>query len=145
MKVERNIEIAASPERLYEVLMDPNCFPRWVTIHDKWKELPEGDLDAGSKLVQDLKIAGQCFKVTWKVSESDRPRKVVWDGKGPLGSKARVTYELEPNGRSTRFHYTNEYSIPGGPFGKAAGRAIRGASGREADRSLERLKEFVEA
>lgn len=144
MKVERNIEIAVEPAVLYEILMDPDCLERWVTIHDGWKELPAGDLREGSELVQKLKIAGQGFKVTWHVVQADCPKRVVWEGDGPMGTKARVTYELAPNGKGTKFKYVNEYELPGGPFGKAAGGAIKGASGREADKSLERLKEFVE-
>ena len=76
---------------------------------------------------------------------ADRPNRVRWSGGGPMGSKARATYELEPNGNGgTRFSYLNEYDLPGGPVGKIAGRALVSASGGEADATLKRLKEFVE-
>ena len=82
-----------------------------------------------------MKVAGQRFRLSWIVVEADRPSRVVWEGKGPMGSNARAVYELTGNGDGgTRFSYSNEYVLPGGPAGRIAGRAIAAASGREADR-----------
>lgn len=143
-KLEREIHIDATPTAVWNRLMDPDCLGQWVTIQDELEEAPEGDLVKGSELVQRCKVAGQRFKLRWKVEQADKPTKAVWRGKGPLGTKARVKYELAENDGGTRFSYTNEYDLPGGPAGKLAGRAIVGASGSEADRTLERLKKLVE-
>jgi carbon monoxide dehydrogenase subunit G len=144
-KLEREIHIDAPPEDVYSTLMDPACLGDWVTIQDELLEAPEGDLEKGDELVQRMKLAGQRFKLRWKVEQADRPRRTVWQGKGPLGSRARVTYDLAENDGGTRFKYTNEYDLPGGPAGRLAGRAIVGASGREADKTLERLKRLMES
>ena len=62
-----------------------------------------------------------------------------------MRTKARAVYELSANGNgSTRFHYLNEYQLPGGPAGRIAGGAIARASRREADRTLQRLRDLVE-
>jgi carbon monoxide dehydrogenase subunit G len=143
-KLEREIHIDAAPDAVYDKLMDPDCLGEWVTIQDELLEAPEGDLEQGDELVQRMKIAGQKFKLRWKVEQADRPRKTIWEGRGPLGTKARVTYDLAANDGGTRFTYTNDYDLPGGPAGKLAGRAIVGASGAEADRTLERLKKLIE-
>jgi uncharacterized protein YndB with AHSA1/START domain len=144
-KLEREIEIQAPREDVYAVLSDPNCLAEWVTIQDELEEAPDGDLKAGDTLRQRMKVAGTKFRLSWTVMEADRPNRIVWEGKGPMGSKARAVYELHENGDGkTRFTYLNEYAMPGGPAGKLAGRAILKASGREADRTLERLKELVE-
>jgi carbon monoxide dehydrogenase subunit G len=144
-KLERTIDIDASPEEVYDVLTDPNCLGEWVTIQDKLVEAPEPPLEEGDCLVQQMKMVGRKFKVSWDVEVADRPNKVRWSGKGPMGSKARATYELSSNGNGgTRFAYTNEYDLPGGPVGRMAGRAMSSASGKEADATLDRLKKFVE-
>ena len=146
-KLEREIEIDAPRERVYEVLTDPDCLGEWVTIQEELEEAPEGrDLEQGDTLRQRMRVAGQSFKLSWTVVEASRPSRVVWEGSGPVGSKARAVYDLDENGDGgTRFSYMNEYDMPGGPAGKLAGRAIVKASGPEADRSLERLKELVES
>ncbi|MEA2374223.1 MAG: hypothetical protein QOD53_686 [Thermoleophilaceae bacterium] len=144
-KLEREIDIAAPPEQVWAVLTDPQCLGEWVTIQDELEEAPEGDLVAGSRLRQRMKVAGQRFRLSWLVVESERPSRVVWDGKGPMGSKATAVYELAGNGDGgTHFSYMNEFELPGGPAGRIAGRAVVAASGREADRTLERLKALVE-
>jgi uncharacterized protein YndB with AHSA1/START domain len=146
-KLEREIEIAAPRERVFEVLTDPDCLGEWVTIQEELEEAPEGrDLEKGDTLRQRMKVAGQRFKLSWTVIDSERPSRVEWEGSGPVGSKARAVYELSDNGDGgTRFSYMNEYAMPGGLAGKLAGRAIVKASGPEADRSLERLKKLVES
>lgn len=145
MRVERQIDIDAPPERVYEVVMDPERLCDWVTIHDSLKEAPPDGLREGSVLSQGLRLAGRRFTVRWRVVEDDRPSRVVWEGRGPVGSWARVVYELAPDGDGgTRFTYVNEYSLPGGPVGRLGGRAVAPSSRRESERSLERLKRLVE-
>jgi uncharacterized protein YndB with AHSA1/START domain len=145
-KLQREIHIEAPPDRVYDVLADPTCLGDWVTIQEELEEAPRGDLEAGSTLRQRMKVAGTRFRLSWTVVEATRPKRIVWEGKGPMGSKAKAVYELSGNGDGgTRFSYLNEYGLPGGPAGKLAGRAILKASGREADRTLERLKKLVEA
>ncbi|MEA2474707.1 MAG: hypothetical protein QOE06_2622 [Thermoleophilaceae bacterium] len=145
-KLEREITIDASPDAVYDVLLDPACLGEWVTIQEELEEAPEGrDLAEGDRLRQRMKVAGQRFKLSWTVVQADRPTRVVWEGKGPMGSKAKAVYELAASGGGgTRFSYMNEYDLPGGFAGKLAGGAIVKASGGEADRSLERLKKLVE-
>jgi uncharacterized protein YndB with AHSA1/START domain len=145
-KLEREIDIQASPERVYDVLTDPRCLGEWVTIQEELEEAPEGDLEKGSTLRQRMKVAGRRFKLSWKVVEARRPSRVVWEGHGPLGTKATAVYELSGDGDGgCRFSYLNQYDLPGGVAGRIAGRAIVAASGSEADRSLDRLKTLVEA
>jgi uncharacterized protein YndB with AHSA1/START domain len=144
--LEREIEIAASPDRVYDVLSDPSCLGEWVTIQEELEEAPEGDLKAGSQLRQRMKVAGTHFRLSWTVVEADRPSRIVWEGRGPMGSKAKAVYKLSGNGDGgTLFSYLNEYGLPGGPAGRLAGRAILAAAGREADRTLKRLKKLVES
>jgi carbon monoxide dehydrogenase subunit G len=144
VKVERSIEIAATPERLYEVIMNPHCLEQWVTIHSSLEKAPAGALTQGARLTQKLELAGRCFTVHWTVVENDPARRVVWEGQGPMRSHAGVTYELEPLAGRTRFSYTNEFSLPGGPLGRFAGPVIRRVTAGEVDRSLSRLKALVE-
>ncbi len=144
MTVEGQIDIAAPPEDVYAILMDPERLEDWVTIHDELLGAPQGPLTKGSKLTQRLRLAGRCFTVRWTVVENERARKVVWEGRGPMRSKASAIYELAPDGGGTHFSYTNEYDLPGGPLGRLAGPVIGRATAGELDRSLERLRRLVE-
>lgn len=144
MRVQRTIEIGAEPQSVYDVVMDPRRLKDWVTIHQRLNGAPRGQLEEGSKLTQSLKLAGRGFKVHWTVVEVDPLRRVVWEGRGPVASTARVEYEFSPNGKGTRFSYVNEYDLPGGPLGKMAGRAVARVTEKELEGSLRRLKSIVE-
>jgi carbon monoxide dehydrogenase subunit G len=144
MRVERDIDIAAPPEDVYALVMDPSRLEDWVTIHDELIDAPAAPLKKGSKLTQRLKLAGKCFTVRWTVVENERARRVVWAGRGPMRSRASVTYELSPNGGGTRFSYANDYELPGGPLGRMAAPVVRRVTAGELDRSLERLRGLVE-
>jgi uncharacterized protein YndB with AHSA1/START domain len=145
VKVERAVDIAATPERIYAVIMDPACLARWVTIHAALEDAPDGALVQGSELTQRLQLAGRSFTVHWKVVENRTARHVVWEGRGPMRSHAGVTYDLEPAGNGgTRFTYTNEFALPGGPLGRAAAPIVKRVTAGELDRSLSRLRALVE-
>lgn len=144
MKVQEDVELKASPEAVYDLIADPDRLEEWVTIHDELLECTAGGLKKGSELTQCLRLAGQRFKVRWKVVESDRPHRLVWEGRGPMRSKAKVINELKATDQGTRFSYTNEYNLPGGPLGKMAGPVVRRVTSGELQRSLEQLRKLVE-
>jgi carbon monoxide dehydrogenase subunit G len=143
VKIERQVDLAVEPDEVYRLLMDPDRLGEWVTIHAGFQTAPDR-LEQGSEMVQKLKVAGQRFTVNWKVTQDDRPSRVVWEGKGPAWTKARVVYDIEDRGGTTRFSYLNEYQLPGGAAGRIAGRAVAAAASREVERSLDRLKKQLE-
>jgi carbon monoxide dehydrogenase subunit G len=145
--VTASIDIAAPPERVWDVIMDPEHFGDWVTIHRKLGRVDDGELRPGFRVEQTLCLHHANFKVKWLLAELDAPHLAVWEGKGPAGSHARIVDKLTAldGGERTRFDYVNEYSQPGGFLGRMAGRVlVAGTAEREAHRSLERLKGFLE-
>jgi carbon monoxide dehydrogenase subunit G len=145
--VTATIDIAVPPQRVWDVIMDPEHFDDWVTIHRKLGHVDDGDLRPGFRVEQTLCLHRANFKVKWSLAELDAPHHAVWEGKGPAGSHARIVDKLTPlnGGQETRFDYVNEYSQPGGFLGRMAGRVlVAGSAERDATRSLERLKAFLE-
>ena len=145
MRVEREIEIAATPEAVFDLIADVDRLGEWVTIH-QYVEL-DGDkreLSEGAELSQCLKLAGQRFKVRWKVARSDRPHRLTWKGRGPMRSGAKVDNLLTPCDGGTRFSYTNEFNLPGGPLGRMAGPVVKRATAGELEESLRKLRSLLE-
>jgi uncharacterized protein YndB with AHSA1/START domain len=145
-RVHCAIEIDAPPARVWEVVMDPQRLADWVTIHRQVSDVPPR-LQRGSTFEQTLNLRGAHLHVLWTVVDVDPPRRAVWEGQGPAHSRASIVYELQPEGeRRTLFDYTNEFKAPGGALGAVAGRVlVGGLSQREAQRSLQRLKQIIEA
>jgi uncharacterized protein YndB with AHSA1/START domain len=145
-RVTASIDIAAPPEEVWAVVMDPARLKDWVTIHRKLGKASDKPLKHGSTLEQTLHLRGVSIKVRWTVEEATSPRRAVWEGRGPARARTHTTYDLSPDGNGgTRFEYVNEFRPPLGPIGAAANRVLMGGvPQREADRTLRRLKALLE-
>ena len=146
-EVKASIEIAAPPEKVWAIVMDPERLGEWVTIHRKLGKISDRPLKRGSTLEQTLCIRGVNLKVSWTVDCLDDGHSTEWEGKGPARSKARTKYVLESDGDGgTRFDYENDFRAPFGPLGAAASKAlVGGVPEREAQRSLDALKQLAES
>jgi hypothetical protein len=79
------------------------------------------------------------------VVQAEKPKRVVWEGRGPVHTRAKVVYDLDADGdEKTCFSYMNEYSMPGGPLGRIAAGVLKHTAERESERTLEELKRLVE-
>jgi hypothetical protein len=144
--VTAQIEIAASPQEVWDFVMDPECSHRWVTIHRGLKGHSDGPLVVGYEMQQTLCLRGVKFGVDWKLEECDIPSLGVWEGRGPARSKARIENRLtETADGGTHFDYRNEFKAPMGPLGAVASKAlVGGIPEKEANASLAKLKRLLE-
>jgi len=139
-EVTTNIQIAAAPEAVWDVAMDAERLGEWVTIHRRLEDFTEDTMD------QVMCIRGVSFHVKWELTESDHPHRALWKGKGPARSRAETEYTLKAVDGGTRFEYRNEFKAPLGPLGAAASKAlVGGVPEREANASLQKLKEILES
>jgi uncharacterized protein YndB with AHSA1/START domain len=144
-EVVASIEIAATPQEVWEVIMDVERTHEWVTIHRRLKDHTGGRLHIGYEMQQTLCLRGVNFDVHWTLEECDAPHRAVWEGRGPARSRAHIIDELTEVDGGTRFEYCNDFRAPFGPLGAVASRAlVGGLPRREADASLQRLKKLVE-
>jgi uncharacterized protein YndB with AHSA1/START domain len=140
-----SIDIAATPQEVWDVIMDPHKLEDWVTIHRKLRDVSDDPLKDQSEMDQQLCLRGVNFSVKWTVVEFDPPHHAVMEGRGPARSHARIEDRLTEHDGGTRFEYINEFHAPGGPLGAAASRVlVGGVPQREASRSLEQLKSLLE-
>lgn len=142
--VSVSAHISASPQRVWEIVMDPARLGEWVTIHRGLRHADSGPPRVGYEMDQQIHLRGVNVDVHWRLRECDSCRLAIWEGRGPARSRARTEYALRPEGDGTRFDYRNEFHPPLGPIGAIASRAVVGGiPEREAKRTLERLDELV--
>jgi carbon monoxide dehydrogenase subunit G len=144
-RVTASIEIAVTPERVWETVMDPERLQEWVTIHRRLVRSDEPPARVGFEMDQQIHVRGVHLQVHWTLAECRAPVRAVWDGRGPARSRARTEYALRAAGEGTRFDYCNEFHAPLGPLGAVVSRAlVGGMPQREAKRTLERLRDYLE-
>ena len=140
-----SIEIAATPQQVWDVVMDVERSHEWVTIHRGLNGHSAGDLRVGYEMQQTLCLRGVKFDVDWHLDEVNAPHRAVWKGRGPARSRALIVNGLSAVDGGTRFDYRNEFKAPLGPLGAVASRAlVGGLPKKEADASLRRLKAVLE-
>ncbi|CAB4956375.1 unannotated protein [freshwater metagenome] len=144
--VRATIDLPADPQRVWDVIMDPHQLERWVTIHRELCSVDDGPPAKGFTMEQRMSIRGAPVTITWEIDELDPPRRATWNGAGPARATAFIEYALEEIPEGTRFHYTNDFTPPGGVIGRVASRALMGGvPDREAAASLERLRALLAA
>lgn len=144
--VHKKIRIEAPVDRVWDTVMDPNCFGDWVTIHRGVKNVSADPRRQGATMDQSMRMRGLSFNVHWTLATVDAPHFAEWRGRGPARSEATIKYKLTPDGDgATEFEYTNQFHVPGGRLGGMATQVIVGdASEREAENSLQKLKALLE-
>ena len=139
-------DIAAPPEEVWEMVMDPGRLDEWVTIHRKLLYADEGPPRVGYKMDQQLHLRGVNLEVHWRLVDCSPGERAVWQGRGPARSRAQTEYLLNAVDGGTRFDYRNEFHAPLGLVGALVSRAlIGGMPEREAKHTLERLRAHLES
>jgi hypothetical protein len=143
--VRSSVVIAAPPERVWSVVMDPARLGEWVTIHRAVRSVSPGPPHQGSQMEQILHLRGADIRVRWLLVECRQPTLARWQGHGPARSQALIEYRFVAVQEGTRFDYENEFQPPFGALGALASRTVMGqVPQREADRSLAALRALVE-
>jgi uncharacterized protein YndB with AHSA1/START domain len=144
--VTASTQIAVSPEQVWEMVMDPDRLADWVTIHRRLIHADGGSPRVGYTMDQQVHLRGVSLQVHWTLIDCRRGQCAVWEGRGPARSRARTEYILTAESGGTRFDYRNEFRPPLGPLGALVSRAlVGGMPQREATRTLERLRAYLES
>ena len=144
--IRREIEISAPPERVWEVLIDPERLPQYnvtiVEVHDPTGPLDEvcASYDAVAKVYR-RRIEGR-----WEVTDVTPLRRIVQIGAGAAGAKATVNGTIEPSGDGTRAAVEVDYQLPAGFLGEVANKLfVERSVERDVRNTLENLKALVES
>lgn len=148
-RVEKSIEVKASPEKEWELLAFDR-FPEWQvgfsdsksveytsdvpTLKDKYK--------VGASAHAVPKKQGGSIKYNFKVTESLENRKITHRMYGKYD--ALVAFTLDPIEAGTKFTYRVDYETPWGILGKILSPLVHRIMEREVDRDLKGLKSILE-
>lgn len=75
MRIEHTIDIAATPERVWELTLDIESWPRYTPTMDSVERLDSGPLAVGARAR--IKQPGQRAKV-WTVAQLDDEKAFAW-------------------------------------------------------------------
>jgi len=146
MKVERSIEIAAPPEKVWPFLAEPEKVLEWYIPLQKFEYTSEQHGGVGVPLYFEEKVAGQLMKLNCIVTEWVENEKIAFimtSGKGMKTYGERWTIESTPSG--SRFSFAEQGELPYGIIGKLMEPLAQSMSEATIEKMLAKLKSLTEA
>ena len=141
--IEERIEIARSPEEVFDYLVQAEKLPVWDVSVVKAEEVGAGPTGLGTRTAGASKIMGRQFDWTTEVTEFDRPSRVTYtsvDGRVQFCA----SYVLEAAGDGTRLtSRIDAESGLGGVFGRLADPFIANVQARTMRANLDTLAELL--
>jgi hypothetical protein len=105
MYFSAEIEINASPEKVWAILTDASKYPEW----DPEMIRLDGKIALNEKITANTKLSDRAFPVT--VTEFVPNKQMTWTGGMPLGLFTGVrVFKLEPTGKGIIFKLREDYS-----------------------------------
>ena len=142
--IERTIDIAAPPERVFEELIDLHRLDRWSTITAS-HEGPDEKLSVGQEFRQNLRVAGVSLPTTWRCTACDPPNAVAYEASSAGGGSLTMRQVVVPTDGGSTVELVVDYELPGSVLGEVLDRLyVERRNEREAQHSLENLKDLLE-
>lgn len=136
-KVSVSTGAAASPEQVWQLLVDPARVPEWNTMHEGFTGEVPAALGEGTAYRQKVKLMGMPAEMAWKVTAAVASERLEQSGDGPMGVKAKNRFMIEPAEQGSRITYEMEFIGPA-LAGPMAG-MLEKQAGASAKQSLEKL------
>ncbi len=147
-RLEREIVIAAPPERVFAYLAQPERTPEWSPNVQSVRLTSEGPIGEGATTETVVKALGTTQRAIGRCTAFDPPRRLVIESQTNLGATTVNETLLLAEGTGTRLRAKLDYTLPGGALG---GGLLGGFLGvdkqikRDFEQSLARLKVVLES
>jgi len=144
VRMEKSIEIKASPEKVWEMLA-LDRMPEWTTFG----ELKVGYTSEVRKPKDKYRVGATAHIVDKsrehdvEITESLENEKMTYRSKPPYYAYT-ATYILKPVEGGTKLTWTSDVKMPWGVLGKAIGGLASSRSEKQVEKALEKLKSILE-
>ena len=146
MKVQKSIEIAAPPDKIWPFLVEPAKILKWCITFLKFEYTGEQRSGVGATFYLEEKAGGPLMKLNFRITEWVENERVAFkmtSGERVKGYEQRYTTKATPRG--ARFTCTENIKLPYGILGKVAELFVRFGSEARVKNMLFKLKNMAEA
>lgn len=139
---ENATTIDASPEDVFDVLLDAHSYDHWVVGCKDIRTVDAGWPQPGSRLHHTVGIGPLDVQDTTAIVSVDRPRRLVLEARARPAGVAHVSFTLEPAGPTTKVTMV-EHAVRG-PARRVSNPMFDAMVKSRNAETLRRLKELVE-
>ena len=147
MRVQRSIEIAALPEKIWPFLVEPENILKWFITFKKFEYTSEQHSGVGIPFYVEEKAGPMpLMKLNFVVTEwveNERLAFTMVSGSGVKRYEQRWTVETIPSG--SRFTFMENFELPFGIIGKLIGIVGQRSAEAHGKKYLVKLKSLAEA
>ena len=146
MKVQRSIEIAATPEKIWPFLVEPEKILKWFNLLQKFEYTGEKRSGVGTTFYYEEKSGGQHMKLNYKVTEWTENKKLAFGVTSGSLKKDDQVWIIEALPSGSKFTMFEDLEMPMGIIGKIIGATFGGNMiGKNMEKILANLKRIAEA
>jgi carbon monoxide dehydrogenase subunit G len=142
-RINATASFPADQDAVWAVISDPASYEHWLTIHTKWKNVPER-FSEGATASEVVTMLGMPNTIEWTVQQFDAPSSLTIAGTGMAG--VRTTFSLsvagDGNGGSTA---QIDAEFEGAMITGALGMAVEKDAKANLDQSLANIAKLVAA
>ena len=145
MKVQKSIEIAAPPEKVWPFLVEPEKILKWCITFRKFEYTSKQHSGVGTALYVEEKAGGPLMKLNFTVKEWEENKKLAFNmtsGNFVKGYEQTWTVDATPAG--SRFTFIEQVRLPYGVIGKVMELFARRGSEATVKEMLAKLKSLAE-
>jgi carbon monoxide dehydrogenase subunit G len=140
--VNSTVTVPATPDHVWELIVTPATYEKWLTIHTKWKsEVPE-TFTQGAQVAEVVTMLGMANTITWTVDELEAPARLRISGTGMAGVKTSFTLEVGADGNGAS-SVSIDAMFEGQMIAGALGKAVEKDAKENLDRSLQNIAALV--
>jgi len=147
MRVQRSVEIAAPPEKIWPFMVEPEKILKWCITFRKFEYSGDQRSGVGTTIYIEEKAGPMpLMKLNFTVTEwaeNERLAFSITSGSSIKGYDQRWTIETTPSG--SRFTFMENFELPFGIIGKLIGPLAQRSSGATVGKMLAKLKSLSEA
>jgi carbon monoxide dehydrogenase subunit G len=146
MRIEKAIDIAAPPEKIWPFLVEPEKVLEWYSTFRKFEYTGESRSGVGTPLYVEEQSFGPLMKLHFEVTEWTEHQKLALRMVSGSGVKSyEQRWSLEPTPSGSRFTLMEEVELPYGVLGKLLGLVGGRMSATTVDKMQATLKALAEA
>jgi hypothetical protein len=105
-RIVNAVAVHGPAERVFDLATTAGLWPRWHPATKGVAGVTDRPYRLGDLIHEDVEAAGMTARITWRVTEHDRPRRVALESDTP---PARITYAFGQDGDVTEFRREVEY------------------------------------
>ena len=145
MEVQQSIDISASPEKIWDFLVEPEKILVWCITFKKFEYTSEQHSGIGTTFYVEEKAGGPLMKLKFEVIEWVENEGLAFKMTSGSGVKSyEQRWSISPTQSGSIFTFMEQIELPLGFIGKLIGKFIQRSSESHVKQMLAKLKNSAE-